>query len=212
MTEEVLKQLLADITTELYHAGIITSLGGNISVRCATRDDAAWITPSQIFKGYLPPDQMVLIDMEGKKIEGEYDPSIESRYHASILKHRPGINAVVHSHAPLSIAFGLSDMEWFPTTTEPILISEIPKIPWYLGGSDELAFAVEKHVAKTEAHGAFLCNHGLITIGRNLREAADITLMVEHTIKILLACKLLGQEPTPITEETVDQIFSLYGL
>jgi len=88
----------------------------------------------------------------------------------------------------------------------------MPTIPWYPGGSPELASAVEKHIARSEAPGAFLRNHGLITIGMSLRKAADATYMVEHTIKILLACKLIGQEPAPIPKETLDLILSLYGL
>jgi ribulose-5-phosphate 4-epimerase/fuculose-1-phosphate aldolase len=88
----------------------------------------------------------------------------------------------------------------------------MPTIPWHPGGSKELASAVERHVAKTSAPGAFLRNHGLITVGKSLRNAADATYMVGHTIKILLACKLLGQEPARIPQETVDLILSLYGL
>ena len=114
MAIDEVKQQLADITKELYLAEVITPTGGNVSVRNADRENTAWITPSQIFKRDLSPDQMVLIDMDGKRIEGDYEPSIESVYHTSIYKHRPDINSVVHSHAPLSIIFGLSELEWLP--------------------------------------------------------------------------------------------------
>jgi ribulose-5-phosphate 4-epimerase/fuculose-1-phosphate aldolase len=212
MKEDTLKHQLADITLELYQSGAVTAIGGNVSVRCAERENTAWITPSQIFKGDLTPDQMVMIDLEGNKIEGDYKPSMESVYHASIFKHRPEINAVVHTHSPLAVLFGLSDMQWAPITTEAILMSGMPTIAWHPGGSKELAAAVERQVAKTNAPGAFLRNHGLITVGKSLRKAADATYMVEHTIKVLLACKLLGQEPAPIPQENVDLILSLYGL
>jgi ribulose-5-phosphate 4-epimerase/fuculose-1-phosphate aldolase len=211
MTEDDVKKQLAEITTELFHAGVITATGGNISVRCATRFDAAWITPSQIFKRELTPDQMVMIGMDGKKIQGEFTPSVESVYHASILKHRKNINAVVHTHAPLSIVFGLCEMEWIPITAEAIFMSNIPMIPWYLAGSNELAAAVEKEVSRTESRGAFLRNHGLITIGETLREAADATLAVEHTIKILVTCKLLGKEPTDILADAMKFLIDYEG-
>jgi len=211
MTEDDVKQQLADITTELFHAGVVTATGGNISVRCATRYDAAWITPSQIYKRELTPDQMVMISLDGKKIRGEYTPSIESVYHANILKHRTNINAVVHTHAPLSIVFGLCEMELIPITAEAIFMSNIPMIPWYLAGSNELAVAVEKEVSRTEARGAFLRNHGLITIGETLREAADSTLAVEHTIKILVTCKLVGKEPTEILADAMKFLIDYEG-
>ena len=211
MTEDDVKQQLVDITTELYHAGVVTSTGGNISVRCATRDDAAWITPSQIFKRDLTPDHMVMIDMDGKKIEGDFKPSVECVYHASIMKHRPKLNAVVHTHAPLSTVFALCEMELHPITTEAIFMGNMPTIPWYMGGTKELAAAVEEQVSMTNATGAFLKNHGLITTGKNLRKAADASLAVEHTIKILLACQLLGKEPAQIPEETVKFLSQFVG-
>ena len=81
ISDKELKQQLVEITTELYMAGVITATGGNISVRCATLQDAAWITPSQIFKRDLKPEDLVLIDLDGRKLEGNGKPSMESAYH-----------------------------------------------------------------------------------------------------------------------------------
>ncbi|MGD8753119.1 MAG: class II aldolase/adducin family protein [Anaerolineales bacterium] len=211
ISEDDLKKELVDITTEMYRSGVVTSAGGNLSVRCATRNDAAWITPSQIFKGELLPEQMVMIDMHGKKIEGDFKPSVESHYHASIMKHRSEINAVVHSHAPMATALAICEMDILPITTEAILISEMPIIPWILGGTKELAHAVQEQVAKTKVPGAFLRNHGLITVGATLRKAADATLIIEHTIKILLACKIVGAQPSLIPEDAIKNLSQFIG-
>lgn len=197
------KRQLAEITRELYDAGVITATGGNLSIRCASRLSAAWITPSGIFKGGLRPEDMVLIDLEGEKLEGLYNPSVESVYHAGIFRSRPEIIAVVHTHAPLATVFGMCDLEMPPITSEAVFLTEMPIIPWYLGGSEELAAAVVEHIGKTETSGAFLRNHGLITVGRSLREAADATFAVEHTVKILLACKAGGLVPSLISEQGV---------
>lgn len=211
MTEEELKQQLVAITTELYAAGVVTATGGNISVRCATREDAAWITPSQIFKGALTPDDMVLIDMDGKKISGPYKPSIESVYHGGILRCRPEVNAVVHSHALLATVFGMTEMEMRPITTEAVFLTNFPIIPWYMGGTKELANAVLEQIGSTKVQGAFLRNHGLVTLGKDLRKAADATLMVEHTIKILLYCRMAGLETTVIPEKAVQFLSQFAG-
>jgi L-fuculose-phosphate aldolase len=201
MPDHELKQQLCEITTELYQTGVITATGGNLSVRSAERENAVWITPSQIFKGALRPDQMTLIDFDGKLLEGEYKPSVESVYHGGIMRLRPDINAVIHSHAPLATIFGMTEMKILPITTEAIFIMDFPIIPWYLGGTKDLAKAVLETFAK--AHGAFLRNHGLITTGKDLRKAADATLMVEHTLKILMACKIAGLEPSLFPEKAV---------
>ncbi len=201
MTDDELRQQLAEITTELYQAGVITAIGGNLSVRSASRDGAAWITPSAIFKGALKAPDMVLIDFDGRLLEGSSKPSVESVYHGGIYRLRPDINAVVHSHAPLSVVFGASGMEMVPITAEAVLLGDMPVIPWYMPGSRELAADVLSRLAR--ANGAFLRNHGLITTGKSLRRAADATLAVEETVKILLTCKALGVEPSLLPPEAV---------
>lgn len=211
MSDDELRAELARITTELYHAGLVTATGGNVSVRSASQPDTAWITPSQIFKRDLKPEQMILIDMEGKKISGDDKPSIESVYHAGIMKYRPEVNAVVHTHAPLSTIFGMCDLEVLPVNTEAIFCMNMPVIPFYLGGTKELAQAVIEQVGQTKATGAFLRNHGLMTIGKSLRQAADNSYMVEHVVDILLKIKMAGLTPSQVPEKTVKFLMQFAG-
>ena len=211
MTDDELKVELVKITTELYRAGLVTATGGNISVRSASRPDAAWITPSQIFKGDLKPEQMILIDMEGKKISGEDKPSVESVYHAGIMKYRPEINAVVHTHAPLSTVFGICKMEMLPVTLDAVFCMNMPIIPFIMAGTKELANAVIEGVGKTKATGAFLSNHGLMTVGKSLRQAADNSYMVEHVVEVLLKIKAAGLTPTLVPEKTIKFLSQFAG-
>lgn len=211
MTDDELRVELVKITTELYHAGLVTASGGNVSVRSESQPDAAWITPSQIFKGDLKPEQMILIDMDGKKISGEDKPSVESVYHAGIMKYRPDINAVVHTHAPLSTIFGMCSMELLPVTTEAIFCMFMPIIPFYLGGTKELAKEVIEKVGQTKATGAFLSNHGLMTVGKSLRQAADNSYMVEHVVDILLKIKSAGLTPALVPEDTITMLKKYVG-
>ncbi len=211
MIDEELRAELAKITTELYHAGLVTATGGNISVRSAERPEAAWITPSQIFKGDLKPEQMILIDMDGNKLEGESKPSVESVYHAGVLKHRPDIHSVVHTHAPLSTLFGMSDVPILPVTTEAVFCMSLPVIPFYLGGTKELAREVIEKVGQTKALGAFLRNHGLMVVGKSLRQAADNSYMVEHVADMMLRIKNAGLQPSLIPDETVKMLLQYVG-
>ncbi|MCL4560338.1 MAG: class II aldolase/adducin family protein [Chloroflexi bacterium] len=211
VTDFELKEQLVETTTELYRAGLVTATGGNLSVRSVERENAIWITPSQIFKGALKPEQMTLIDMDGKRLEGDYKPSIESVFHAGVMKLRPEIHAVVHTHAPLATVFGMIDLQLLPVTTEAIFLMEYPHIPWYMGGSKDLAKAVMEMVGQTKAMGAFLRNHGLLTLGKSLRQAADNTLMAEHTAKILLTLKMTGMEPSLIPEKAVKFLSQFAG-
>lgn len=212
MNDINLRLQLAEITTELYHAGLITARGGNLSVRSVDVPGAIWITPSKIFKGRLHPDQMILIDFNGQKLQGDFQPSVESIYHAGVMRLRSEVNSVVHSHAPLSIVFGMTEMNMLPITTEAVFLSNYPNVPFFLGGTNELAQAVMDCVGRTNVGGAFLRNHGLMTVGNDLRQAADATLMVEHTVKILLACKMAGLTPSTLPEDTLRRLFQYIGV
>jgi len=198
--------LLAEMTRELYDNKLITAKGGNVSLRCTSRDAACWITPSGNFKGGLEPEDMVLVDLDGNRLEGKHKPSVEAGYHAGIMKMRPEVNAVVHTHAPFATVFGMSDMEMKPVTTEAILIKDYPNVPFHLGGTADLHALVLAQLGAGFAKGAYLRNHGLITTGRSLREAVDYTYMVEHTCRILIIAKMAGIEPSLIPQETVELI------
>jgi len=206
MIDAELKQHLAEITTELYRAGVVTATGGNISVRSAENAKALWITPSAVLKGSLHSDDMILIDLDGKILGGKYKPSIEFAFHAGLMKLRADVNAVVHSHTPYATVWGLGDLDIPPITYEALLVGRLPFIPWHMVGSQELATAVMETVGKGITSGAFLRNHGLVTVGRDLRQAADATLMVEHTLKILHLVHQLDIKPNELTERAIEQL------
>jgi ribulose-5-phosphate 4-epimerase/fuculose-1-phosphate aldolase len=103
----------------------------------------------------------------------------------------------------------MTDMEMIPITTEAIIIMGMPKIPFHLGGTKDLARDVLECVAQTNVAGAYLRNHGLITVGPDLRKAADMTRMVEHTVGILLKLREARLDPSHIPTETVTYLTTL---
>lgn len=211
MRDERERQQLASVTRELYDRQLVTAKGGNLSVRSSERAEALWITPSAIFKGGLGPEDMVLVDLDGNKLEGQYPPSVETGYHAGIMRARPEVSAVVHSHAPLATVFSMAQMEMLPVTTEAIFLANYPTCEFHLGGTNELHTTVKRLLGPSQAKGAFLRNHGLVTLGSTLREAADNTYMVEHTCQILILTRLLGVEPTLIPQATVEMLARYIG-
>jgi L-fuculose-phosphate aldolase len=206
MNDKVLKQQLADITTELYRAGVVTASGGNISVRSMESERALWITPTAICKASLSADDMTLIGLDGTIRAGNHPPSIEFAFHTGLMNARPEINAVVHSHAPYAIVWGLGDLPVPPVSYDTLLVGKLPFIPWHMVGSMELARAVIDAVGKEGMDGAFLRNHGLVTIGKDLRHAADITLMVEHTLKVLHLARQINLSPVELDERSIEQL------
>jgi sugar (pentulose or hexulose) kinase/phosphoglycerate dehydrogenase-like enzyme/ribulose-5-phosphate 4-epimerase/fuculose-1-phosphate aldolase/putative sterol carrier protein len=199
---------LLQVTNELYALGLITATGGNLSVRIPDRPDELWITPSHIFKGDLQPDMMVRIDINGKPLDDcGYPASSERHMHASIYRLRPDVNAVVHSHPPLTTILDLSGTPFRPVNTEVAFISDLPVVPFIMPGSKELADAVAAAIGIGPA--VIMRNHGLIIGAVSLRRAADMTEVIEATSKTLLACRSLGVTPPEIPHEVVERLRSL---
>jgi len=186
---------------EMYRHGLITSTGGNVSVRIPGREEV-WITPNSSFKGSLNPNMLVRVDLEGNPIgDSPYAPSSERMLHCAVYRNNPSVGAVIHSHAPKSTTLGLAGLPFLPISTEAAFIGEIPRVPFIMPGTIELADAVG--VAAKNAPAVIMQNHGLIVGGSNLRHAIDITLIIEQTADKLIACQALGKTPPILPDEIV---------
>jgi autoinducer 2 (AI-2) kinase len=195
------------IVEEMYAAGLITSTGGNVSVRILGKDEV-WITPNSSFKGALRPDMLVRIDLEGNPIgDAPFAPSSERMLHCAVYRANPTVGAVIHSHAPKATILGLAGLPFLPISTEAAFIGEIPRVPFIMPGTGELADAVGR--AAVDAPAVIMQNHGLIVGGPNLRHAADMTLIIEQTADKLIACHALGKTPPVLPEALVSTLKSL---
>lgn len=186
--EAELKQQIVDITNELFQADVVTASGGNISGR-VEGTDIIWITPTRMFKGGLTVDDLIRVDLDGNMLEGKTRPSIEAPMHTGIMKARPEVLAVVHSHAPHATALAVCGVCVPPISFDAFLVSKLPVVPFAMSGQ-ELAEAVLERIG--DWPGAFLQNHGLLAVGKNLRTAANLTMTVEHVGKILCIARTLG--------------------
>ena len=192
---------------EMYAQGLITSTGGNVSVRIPGKDEI-WITPNSSFKGALRPEMLVRVDLNGNPIgDSRYAPSSERVLHCAVYRNNPSVGAVIHSHAPKATILGLAGLPFLPISTEAAFIGEIPRVPFIMPGTIELADAVG--AAAKDALAVIMQNHGLIVGGQNLRHASDLTLIIEQTADKLIACHMLGKTPPVLPEEIVTALKNL---
>lgn len=194
-----MKQKLVTIGKLLAERQLIAGTDGNLSVRLD--DDRIMITPSGVPKGRMSPDDMVIVDINGKKLQGNGKPSSEMLMHLFVYQQRPEIGACVHAHPPYATAFAVAGRE-LPADLLPevvVFIGEIPLTDYAPAGTD----AVPKSIAPfIEKHCAFLLrNHGLLAIGRDLDEAYNRLETVEHYARIVHLAYQLGNINTIPSED-----------
>jgi len=208
-SEEEIKNEIIRVVKVLYDREMITALGGNVSARVPGENEF-WITPSQVFKGALTPEDLIKVDLEGNLVEGFLKPSVETPMHAIVYKVRPEVNAVVHAHNPYTLGLALAGVPIPPVTDEAVvLLRRVEVIPFAFPGTDKLANYVGEAL-KRGAKALILQNHGVLGVGHNLLEAEAIVELMEAISKMIFMCYTLGKRPQLIPEEDIELFKKLY--
>ncbi len=200
------KEMVVQITNEMFSLGLLTATGGNVSSR-SSDDETIWITPSRLYKGNLREEDLIRIDGNGAAVEGTRNPSVEWQMHFGCYKARPESTGALHTHAPIATAMGIVGLPFPPINTDAVFLRDTQLVPWYMPGSKELADAVEEAIVKSR--GCFLQNHGLMTVGKTLRDAATRAMNLEETAKIVLYAKQFGGELALLPDEWVERLAGL---
>ncbi len=196
---------LLDINLEFYNKEYITPTGGNISARSADDPQKIVITPSQVYKRRLCPEQMLWLDMQGNNVgECKIKASTETPIHLAVYRSRPDIQAVIHTHPVYTNLFGLANLKWLPIDAEAVMLQGMPIIEW-TSGTEESGRVVAQAIGQK---GAFVLirNHGLVVGGPSLTWAAGVTDMIEVVCKMLVTCKMMGVEPQVLAKPLIEAI------
>jgi len=202
-------QLRADIVEigrRLYARGYTASNDGNISVRLD--DDRLLMTPTNVCKGFMNEQMMVITDLEGKKLSGERNPSSEMQMHLEVYRQRPEIQAVVHAHPPVATAFAVAGIPLDRAVLAEVVttLGSVPIAEYATPSTQELPAAVRKYV---KAHdGMLLANHGALTLGADLFSAYYKMETIEHFANISFVARMLGGERLL----SRDEVMRLQGL
>ncbi len=202
---------VVQVVNELYAAELITATGGNVSVRVPGAADQLWITPSQLFKGQLRPEILVRIDLDGRPLDGgTLAPSSERLMHCAVYQARSDAGAVIHAHAPHATILANTGLPFLPISTEAAFFGDIPRVPFIMPGTEELAQAVGE--AMRGGWAVLMRNHGLLVAGRTLRRAADMVEIIDRSAEVILGCYAVGKEPPSLPADVVATLQQLGDL
>jgi L-fuculose-phosphate aldolase len=206
--ESALRADIVEVGRRMYAREYTDSNAGNISVRLG--DDRLLMTPKSVCKGFMTPDMMCITDLDGRKLQGDRDPSTEMLMHLEVYRQRPDVRAVVHAHPATATGFAVAGIPLDRAVLAEVLttLGSIPIAEYATPSTAELPEAVRKFI---KAHdGMLLANHGALTVGPDVFAAYYKMETIEHFAKISLVARTLGRENL-ITREEVDRLQGLRG-
>jgi L-fuculose-phosphate aldolase len=181
---------IVEICGWMYQKGLIASSEGNVSASLGA--DRILVTPRGAHKGLLRPEQLVVTDLDGRQISGDFPPSSELPLHLLVYRERPDVRVVVHAHPTMAIVCSLAGISFDDGVVPEVLTSlgAIPTAPYATPGTVEAAEVIRPLIRQFDA--IVLARHGSVTVGTDLREAYGKLEMLEHTAQILVMSRLLG--------------------
>lgn len=189
--ETALRRALLRFSRLCYERHLLVGLDGNLSVRL--NDAALLCTRAGCHKGMLEDDDLVVMDFRGKKLRGRGEPTSEMAMHLACYEARPDVEAVVHAHPPTCVAFTVAGVSLAQCVLPEVVLTmgSIPTLEYQRTGTSELAVLVGDAIRSHDA--VMMDRHGAVTVGRDLLEAFCKLETMEHTAKVLLAARQLGQ-------------------
>lgn len=188
---EKAKDLVLKTGAKMAGAGLVIGTWGNIS-QLVKKENLVVITPSGMPYSCLKMADIVVMDMEGRVLEGERRPSSEYMMHLEIYKKRPDVDAIVHTHSIYASALAVA-REPIPPILEDvaqIVGGAVPVAEYARAGTRELA--VKAAVGINQSNAVLLANHGVVGVGSNLDEALMVCQIVEKAAQVYIFSKVAG--------------------
>ena len=201
--EKEIREQICEVGKRIWLKGWVASNDGNISMKIG--EHAVITTPTGVSKGFMSPDMLIKVDMDGNVLAGYLKPSSELKIHLEAYKRRDDIKAFVHAHPPVTTGFAVANIPLDFQTLPEIIISlgAIPLASYGTPSTPELSDSISELVLCHDA--ILLANHGAITLGKDVMDAYYKMEAVEHFAMISLTAHQLGKMK-PISEPNIKKL------
>lgn len=205
---EKLKEELVQLHLELPKNNLVMWTGGNVSAR-DPETGLVVIKASGIRYEDMIPEHMIVIDIDGKVVEGDFKPSSDAYSHLYIYKHRPDVFGVVHTHSRYATAFAAAGkpIPCILTAMADEFGGPIPCGGFALIGDEAIGKVVIESIGRSPA--VLLKNHGVFSIGKNATSAVKAAVMTEDVAATVWMAYQIGQ-PNEIPAEDIEKLHERY--
>ena len=212
------KERVARLHEELPRWNLIVWTAGNVSERVVvaedggpSADDVLVIKPSGVRYESLTSESMVVCDLHGELIEGDYSPSSDTAAHAYVYRHMPEVGGVVHTHSTYATAWAArgEEIPCVLTMMGDEFGGPIPVGPFAIIGDDSIGRGIVETLRESRSPAVLMQNHGPFTIGKDANAAVKAAVMIEEVAKTVHISRQLG-EPIAIPPDKIDQLYDRY--
>lgn len=205
------KKMVIETALEIKRSGLISLSGGNVSMRMP--NGHILITPSGLSYEGMKPKDIVVVDIKGNRIEGKLRESVDTIALLYIYENMPHVNAIIHTHQPYATAAGLlgDTLPAAVTTLANVTLGAVNVAPYCSAASLDMGVQTVKYIGERRA--VILKHHGVIAVGKDLKEALYAAVYMEDAAKTYLAAKAAGEPAIMTEEQTLDavNIHKTYG-
>ncbi len=201
------KKAIIAVGKRMYDKGFVAANDGNIS--CKVSQSIIWTTPTGVSKGFMTPDMLVKMSLDGKVLMGKSKPSSEVKMHIRVYEENPDIMAVTHAHPPVGTSFAIAgislDQAILPEAV--VNLGSVPIAHYATPGSQEVPNSIAPYC---KSHNAvLLANHGALTWGKNIFEAYYRLESLEYYATVLMYTgKIIGRA-NELSCEQVDELVKI---
>lgn len=192
-----LKEAICEIGRRMWTREYVDGNGGNISIRVG--QNMALCTPTLVSKGFMKPEDICLVDLDGKQLAGKRRRTSEILMHLEIMKAQPRAQACVHAHPPHATAFAVAGVQP-PNRILPefeLFVGETPIAPYETTGTREMGIRVAE-LAK-DYNTILLANHGAVAWSHDVENAYFKIEIIETYCRTIMAASQIGNGPNLIS-------------
>ncbi|GGH65947.1 L-ribulose-5-phosphate 4-epimerase [Rothia aerolata] len=212
------RQRVSALHAELPRWELVVWTAGNVSERVyvsetnkPSNDDVFVIKPSGVNYENLTPDSMVVCNLNGDLLEGNYSPSSDTAAHAYVYRNMPEVGGVVHTHSTYATAWAArgEEIPCVLTMMADEFGGPIPVGPFAIIGDNSIGRGIVETLRKSRSPAVLMQNHGPFTIGKDAKAAVKAAVMVEEVARTVQIARQDG-EIIPIPQESIDRLYDRY--